>query len=380
MGKWTGKFVIGLTGNIGTGKSVVRKMLEHQGAYGIDADALSHRAIAKGAPGYTAIVETFGRWILAPDGEVDRARLGRIVFSDPDALKALEGIIHPLVDQAIDILIRRSTQRVIVIEAIKLIEAGISSRCNSIWTVYTPPEVQLQRLMQKRGMNEKEARQRIAAQPPQEKKMAAAQVVIKNVGSIADTYKQVSTAWEKVVPKGTSQPDMMMASVQRPDGTLNVLRGKPRHSGDIAGLMNRVSKNTKPRRADDIMMDFGEKAFLLLQAGTTLVGAVGWQVENLISRTTDVVIDPVIPISEALPILINEMEKASTDLQCEAALVFVTSELAQQEVLWRQLGYDKTSPNNLGIAAWQEAAEESMPPNTILYFKLLRTDRVLRPI
>jgi dephospho-CoA kinase len=83
MSAWPGKYAIGLTGNIATGKSVVRKMLEHLGAYGIDADTLAHRTIAKGAPGYETVVETFGKWILAPDGNVDRARLARVVFSDP---------------------------------------------------------------------------------------------------------------------------------------------------------------------------------------------------------------------------------------------------------------------------------------------------------
>src|SRR5512147_1107703 len=96
MSAWPGKYVIGLTGNIATGKSVVRKMLEHLGAYGIDADALGHRAIALGSPGYRPVVDTFGKWILTPDGQVDRGRLGRIVFADPEALARLESIVHPL--------------------------------------------------------------------------------------------------------------------------------------------------------------------------------------------------------------------------------------------------------------------------------------------
>ena len=81
MSGWPGKFVIGLTGNIATGKSVVRKMLEHLGAYGIDADALGHRAIARDAPGYKPVLDTFGKWILAPDGQIDRGKLARVVFA-----------------------------------------------------------------------------------------------------------------------------------------------------------------------------------------------------------------------------------------------------------------------------------------------------------
>ncbi len=90
MSVWPGKFVIGLTGNIATGKSVVRKMLEHLGAYGIDADALGHRAIARDAPGYKPVLDTFGKWILASDGQIDRGKLARVVFADPDALIQLE--------------------------------------------------------------------------------------------------------------------------------------------------------------------------------------------------------------------------------------------------------------------------------------------------
>ena len=89
MSAWPGKYVIGLTGNIATGKSVVRKMLEHLGAYGIDADALSHRAMSRSAPGYQKVVDTFGKWIVASDGQIDRAKLSRVVFPDPEAMRSL---------------------------------------------------------------------------------------------------------------------------------------------------------------------------------------------------------------------------------------------------------------------------------------------------
>ena len=94
LGNVPGKFIIGLTGNIGTGKTVVRRMLEHLGAYTIDADALSHRAMAKGAPGYQPVLEIFGKWILDGDGEINRKKLGDLVFRDPAAMEQLEGD-HP---------------------------------------------------------------------------------------------------------------------------------------------------------------------------------------------------------------------------------------------------------------------------------------------
>ncbi len=150
MSAWPGKYVIGLTGNIATGKSVVRKMLEHLGAYGIDADALAHRAIAPGSPGYQPVVEFFGNWIVAEDGQIDRSRLAKIVFNEPEALLQLEKFVHPLVEQAVDLFIRRSKHKVVVIEAIKLFEGNLIKQCDSVWVTYAPEEVQLKRLLQKK--------------------------------------------------------------------------------------------------------------------------------------------------------------------------------------------------------------------------------------
>ena len=153
MSKWPRKYVIGLTGNIATGKSVVRRMLEHLGAYTIDADTLSHRVISRGAPGYQPVLDKFGTWLLDKDGQIDRARLGRMAFADGEVLAQLEDIIHPYVGQAVDILAKRATQKVIVIEAIKLLESDLRTYCDAIWVSDAPQEVQIERLIRKRGMN-----------------------------------------------------------------------------------------------------------------------------------------------------------------------------------------------------------------------------------
>jgi dephospho-CoA kinase len=145
-------------------------------------------------------------------------------------------------------------------------------------------------------------------------------------------------------------------------------------------LTTRLSGGTRPQSNADIMAAFGEKAFMLLKSGNQLMGLAGWQVENLVARTTDMFIDPSIPFPGAIKILITEVETASRDLQCEASLVFLAPQMAAQEALWKELGYERRSPQTLGVQAWQDAAVESMPPNTILLFKQLRQDRVLRPI
>jgi len=377
VSNWPGKYVIGLTGNIATGKSVVRRMLEHLGAYTIDADTLSHRAIAKGAPGYQPVVEAFGRFILDTSGEIDRAKLGRLAFSDPDVLRELEVIVHPLVEHAVDLMIKRASQRVIVIEAIKLLEGNLVSQCDTVWTTFAPESVQKARLVQKRGMTEQEATQRIQVQPPQEVKTAAAKVVIQNAGSFEETWKQVVAAWKVISPITDTSPVIMRRAGA---GELAVQRGRPRDSANIAALITRLSSGTRSFSPDDVMAAFGDKAFLLLMADKQLVGLAGWQVENLVARTTEFYLDPGITITQALKALVTEVERASQDLQCEASLLFLPPQLAKQEDVWKEMGYTRRTPQTLGVQVWQDAALESQPSNTILFFKQLRQDRVLRPI
>jgi dephospho-CoA kinase len=131
---------------------------------------------------------------------------------------------------------------------------------------------------------------------------------------------------------------------------------------------------------DQVMEAFGDKAFLLLQLGDDLVGIAGWQVENLVARTTDLYLDARMPVDKALPLLMGEVEKASSDLQCEASLVFPPMELVGFDSVWKHIGYERRSPDALGVQAWTDAALESMPQGSALFFKQLRTDRVLRPI
>ena len=180
-----------------------------------------------------------------------------------------------------------------------------------------------------------------------------------------------------VSPKTDTVPVIMRKAAA---GELAVQRGRPRDSANIATLITRLSGGTHPQSQDDIMSAFGEKAFMLLMADQQLVGLAGWQVENLVARMTDLYLDPGIPLDKALQTLVTEVENASKDLQCEASLLFLLPQLTDQEAIWKELGYTRRTPQTLGIQAWQDAALESQPPNTILLFKQLRQDRVLRPI
>jgi dephospho-CoA kinase len=191
------RILIGLTGNIATGKSAVAARLRELGATIIDADQVSREVVQKGRPALQEIVRTFGPQVLHADGELDRKALGQVVFNDAQKLKQLEQITHP----AVHVEIQRQLDElpadaVAVIEVIKLIESGWADRCDSVWVTDCPPADQVNRLMRSRGMSEAEARARVAAQNPQAEKLARADVVINTSGTFAQTRKQVTQAWD----------------------------------------------------------------------------------------------------------------------------------------------------------------------------------------
>jgi len=377
MSAWPGKFVIGLTGNIATGKSVVRRMLEHLGAYGIDADQLSHRAIAKGAPGYSQVLSYFGQWILGSDGQIDRQRLGRVAFADPNAMAQLEAIIHPLVRQAIDVLIRRAGQEVIVLEAIKLLEGSLRPSCDSIWVTHCSEEVQLRRLINRRNMAVEEAEARIRSQGLQSEKLAAADVIIDNNVSFEATWNQVLAAYETL---GLTIRRILPEEPRAAGGGLSVQRAGSADAGQIAALVNRLSGSPRKMTRAAVLETFGEKAFLLLRQAGRLVGVAGWQVENLVARTTDVYLEKNLSLVEAAAAILETIESASRELQSEASLLFLPKSIAGQSEVWKNLGYEKCSIEALQVRAWQEAARETGLDGVEMLFKQLRADRVLRPI
>lgn len=380
MSNQPGKFVIGLTGNIATGKSVVRRMLEHLGAYTIDADALTHRAYAKGAPGYQQVIDKFGKWLLNREGEIDRLKLGKLVFNDGEAMSQLEEIVHPLVRQATEMLIKRASQPVIVIEAIKLLEGDLRKACDTIWVTNAPEVIQVERLMRKRGLTVEQAQERVRAQSSQSAKVSMANMVITNTGSYDDLWKQVTEAWKEVVPGAQDAAADTITVKKSTGGEIVSQRGKPKHASSIAELVTRLSKGKHKMNVDEVMESFGDKAYMLLQQDGQVVGVAGWQVENLVTRTTDIFLEDNLDTPKALETLVKSVETASSELQSEASLIFAMNELAKQETIWQKLGYEKRTPDSLGVQAWQEAAEEVSAPGSVLFFKQLRQDRVLRPI
>ena len=191
--------VVGLTGNIGTGKSTVLRYLAQKGAHIVDADQLTHRAQSLQGPAYPAIVDAFGKEILNEDGTINRTALGKIVFSDPQELAKLEQIVHPAVFQLAQEEVASTSAPVVILEAIKLLEANnVVKLCQEIWVITTSEERQLERLMVNRGMSKAEAQRRMANQSSQEEKIKRADRVIDNDGTPEKLYEQLDRIWNEI--------------------------------------------------------------------------------------------------------------------------------------------------------------------------------------
>lgn len=200
--------VVGLTGNIGSGKSTVAQMLSERGATIIDADVLARRAVEAGTAAHDQIVARWSADVLAPDGQLDRAALRRIVFADHDQLEELNQIVHPeverlrtrLLDQA-----RKRGDRMVVCDIPLLFERHMTDRFDRIILVDAHRAVRLERLVKDRGLRETEAMEMIAAQMPAELKRARADFVIDNDGTLTQLERRVQDVWSSLL-EATDEP------------------------------------------------------------------------------------------------------------------------------------------------------------------------------
>jgi dephospho-CoA kinase len=190
---------VGLTGGIGSGKSEVSRRLAAHGAVIIDADLGAREVVAPGSPGLARIAEEFGHDVLAPDGSLDRDRLGQMVFGDPELRAKLNAIVHPLVREWMrdaEQAAARAGAAVIVHDIPLLAESRGKAAFDLVIVVDVPPQVQLDRLVARRGMPPDHARARIAAQASREQRLAVADIVIDNSGTLEDLDRRVAEVWE----------------------------------------------------------------------------------------------------------------------------------------------------------------------------------------
>ncbi|ADG88197.1 dephospho-CoA kinase [Thermobispora bispora] len=190
---------VGLTGGIGSGKSEVARRLAERGAIVIDADKIAREVVEPGTPGLAEIVQAFGDEVLRPDGTLDRARLGSIVFADPEKLKILNGIVHPKVGARMAELEQAAPPDAVVVYDVPLLaENGLAPLYDLVIVVDAADETRIKRLTTLRGMPEQDARARIAAQASREERLKIADIVIENEGSLEDLDARVAEVWQEL--------------------------------------------------------------------------------------------------------------------------------------------------------------------------------------
>ena len=201
--------VIGLTGSIGTGKSEAARQLEALGASVISADQVGHEAYTPNTEAWEQVVAAFGDGILGEDGDIDRRKLGAIVFSEAGQLKKLNQIMHPrmarMVADKIEALRTQGVDVVVVVEAALLFEAGWDSLVEAVWVTDSPEQMVIERLKKRNGLSEEEARKRISSQMDRSERMGKADFVIDNSGDVAGLEGAVKELWNRRVANGSGK-------------------------------------------------------------------------------------------------------------------------------------------------------------------------------
>lgn len=398
---WPDKTIIGLTGNIATGKSVVMRMAAGEGALTIDADKVVHQLLENDPGVRQAVVTAFGSDVRRSDGTIDRTALGAIVFSDAHALGRLEQILHPAVRRKIYEQIGDSGASVIVIEAIKLLEGELATLVDQVWVTRAPRRTQIERLVVCRGMDVETATMRVNAQNPQEQKVARADVVIDTDRTMAATRSQFDLAWERLAspsgdgarqapakqaqpaaplpqPDPSQRPTVRQTPQSLPASTsVLVRRARPSDVAAILLLIQRATDGVVKMKRADLLMALSERSYLIAQEEAEINMVAGWSTHS----TTAVAIDQIYvhPVQAALtsgPALLAEVEKSARELICEVVFVFLPPSVpAPVAQLLQQSGYRLLRENELR-RAWREVIAETQPAGTRMVGKVLRDIRI----
>lgn len=317
-------------------------MLEQAGVFGIDADSLAHYVIKAGASGYAPVIEQFGEGILNSIGEIDRRRLGRIVFKDPESLQKLENIIHPLVREKIHELLETTPFSHIVIEAIKLFESGLSSECDTIWVSDSSQELQIDRLVYGRGMDRSSAQERILAQPPQSLKNNMADAVINNHGSYLQTWGQVRQAWREILQ--SSRIQLYPGNPAKFNGT-EIYRCNPDDAEKISKLMTRFSKGRKDGYATDANFYQLNKHYLIYTEHSTEQALIAWESDNFVIRVSEFFYRAEKHTTELLYNIIKELDQFWPRYKPELILLRPPGKRKKITRKLQQLGYEEIQPS-----------------------------------
>lgn len=414
--RWPDKVIVGLTGNIATGKSTILRLAEEMGALALDADDAVHEILAADPGAQQAIVDAFGPGVRLADGAIDRAAVANIVFNDQQALDLLEQILHPRVRHRLLERIDRSPAAVVFIEAIKLLEGGLAAVCDQIWVTRCSAQTQVQRLMNYRELDERTALMRVNAQSSQEMKAAAADVIIDTDGTLDETKAYFQLAWNRLqrrrlnnasltegLPKtamlepgardnlasdqdGDSLPGNEPATIRtyRPTAARNTeLFGqgivvRRAHPTDIPAIIRVIEQASlgavKPER-DSLMRDFGERGYLIGQQDDEISAIAGWNADNLVATIDCIYVHPpdAIPVTGAA--VFQEIEVTANELTCEVILA-LPDENGPPEIrrLLAEQGFSYVVPATLP-RVWREAVADALPRSTTVMMKVLRDTR-----
>ncbi len=194
--------IVGLTGGVGSGKTVVSQTLREEGAYLIDADQIARELAQPHTPTWNELIQVFGKEILNEDGSIDRKRLGQRVFSNPKERELLNQMIHPRIREEInrrkEEILQKDPEAIIIIDAALLIELGDHREMDKVIVVFAPDEQRIQRLNRRDGMSREEAQKVISSQMPQEEKLRVADFVIRNEGTLEETKEKAREVFQEL--------------------------------------------------------------------------------------------------------------------------------------------------------------------------------------
>ncbi|MCA9953313.1 MAG: dephospho-CoA kinase [Ardenticatenaceae bacterium] len=408
---YAGKVILGLTGNIATGKSAVMRLAHDHGALTIDADKIVHELMDNNATMQAAIAVAFGAEVRREDGRINRARLGEIVFADPTAMRDLEAMVHPAVGKEVDARILASKQSVIFIEAIKLLEGNLRDICHQIWVTRCSPQRQLERLRVCRGLETEIAAVRIKAQPPQEEKVAQSDMLIDTNGLMKDTEAQFNIAWSRLpdpatakamdrlpLPdetetagkpltgrllsskaatphKGTGEvrPPRLKPS-DRPDD-LQVRRARPSDIPSILLLIQKATDGKVQMKRAELLMALSERGYFIGQVGTEISAVLGYNIDSQVARIDEIYIYPMEMATQTGKAVLEDIEISAATHMGQIIVAFLPEDIPTPiRELFESEDY-VPMPFEEMTRGWQMAIEESQPEGTDYLVRLLRDTR-----
>lgn len=410
---YAGKTIVGLTGNIATGKSAVMRLAHDHGALAIDADKIVHELMDNDATMQAAIAVAFGSEVRREDGRIDRKKLGEIVFNDPAALADLEAMVHPAVGKAVDARILASKQNIIFIEAIKLLEGNLRNICHQVWVTRCSPQRQLERLRVCRGMETEVAAVRIKAQPPQAEKVAQSDVLIDTNGLMKDTEAQFNIAWArlpdptraepmnrlplpdesapvkaltgrlvspkaaapKAAPqKSASQAPPRLEASERPEA-LQVRRARPSDIPSILLLIQRATDGKVKMKRADLLMALSERGYFIGQVGAEISAVIGYNIDSQVARIDEIYIHPLEMATQTGKAVLEDIEISAATHMGQIIVAFLPQDTPA--VIHEMFTAEHYAPMPLEEMAkgWQLAIEESQPEGTNYLVRLLRDTR-----